>query len=157
MKNKLLDILIRMTNEDGQFKDPGWMQEFFTDLIRKNQLIIRIDSNDCVTAFLGYWKFGNKRFKYIKNITTVTKCPKQMSKGKHLYIPIVVLRPDVQGNGYMKSFLSSLKRRVPDATTISWHDSKGKFRTHKVIREDKKCQFLKRRTHQPHQVLKNNT
>ena len=125
--------MTHMAEEDGQFEDNGWMKECLEYILEKDQVLMMLE-DDMVTAYLGYWQFGNKRFKYIKNIRNVESCPKQMSKGKHLYIPITVVRFDKRGNSYMQQFLTSLKKRVPGAQTICWHDTNGNFRIHKVIR-----------------------
>ena len=135
--NRLVEVMKNMAEDDGNMENPGWMEEFFNYLVKYNQIIFFIDENDCMTAFMGYWRFGNRRWKFIKKAMNLEHNPGQMTKGNHLYIPIIVVRHDKRLSNYMPKFLSFLKEKVPDALTISWHDNESqKFRTHKIVRRN---------------------
>lgn len=123
-----------MADSTDGFIDPGWMTEFFGDIITKNQYLVTIDDECEVSSLLCYWKFGSKRWGYIRKCQYTENCPKQMGKGKHLYVPFFYIREDRRGTITVKRFLDMLKRECPDATTLSWHDESGRFVTYKLIR-----------------------
>jgi len=128
----IVDEFIKLTEDT--FDDPGWMREFYDDIVKKNQYMVSVDEDAKISAFVTYWKFGKKRWGYIRKCQFIDKCPKQMGKGKHLYIPLFFVRKDRRGMINVKSFIDMLKRECPDATTLSWHDETGRFVTYKLIR-----------------------
>ncbi len=119
---------------DDAFDDPGWMKEFFSDIVKKKQYIVTVDDEADISSFICYWKFGNKRWGFIRKCQFAEECPKQMGKGKHLYIPLFWIREDRRGTMSIKKFADILKRECADATTLSWHDENERFRTHELIR-----------------------
>ena len=138
----LLDIMIKLSKEDGQFEDPGWMHELFADLIKRDQVLFLLESKEPV-AFVGYWLYGKNRIKFIKNIRNEKKCPKQLAIGKRMYIPVLVVRNEYQGQISLTKFFDKLKLKEPTAKWISWHDNFGKFREYKLIREAKNVNIQK--------------
>jgi len=128
----IIEKFIELAN--AEFDDPGWMREFFSDIVFKRQYIVTVDDNAEITSFITYWKFGNKRWGYIRKCQFTGQCPKQMGKGKHLYVPLFWIREDRRGVVTIKRFIDLLKRECADATTLSWHDQTGRFITYKLIR-----------------------
>ena len=132
--NDISRKFIKLSQEE--FNDPGWMSEFFDDIVRKRMFAVMIDDDAEISSFITYWRFGNKRWGFIRKCTyrDLEHCPKQMGKGKHLYVPLFWIREDRRGEVTIKKFIDILKRECPDATTLSWHDSDGKFVTYRLIR-----------------------
>jgi len=134
----IVEKFLELTSE--MFEDPGWMREFFDDIVRKRQYIVTVDDKGEISSLLCYWKFGNKRWGFIRKCQFSATCPKQMGKGNHLYIPIFWIREDKRGEITVKKFTDILKRECADATTLSWHNNDGKFITFKLIRRsDNEC------------------
>jgi len=121
---------------DVHFENPGWMDEFFEDVVRNKQYIVMVDDSAEVSSFICYWKFGNKRWGFMRKCTyrDIDKCPKQMGKGTHLYVPLFWAREDRIDSITIKQFIDMLKRECPEAKTLSWHDSNNRFVTYRLIR-----------------------
>jgi hypothetical protein len=130
-----MDIVKRLMElTEKEFDNPGWMDEFYKDVVKKKQFIVKVDDQNEISSFITFWRFGDKRWGYIRKINTADKCPKQMGKGKHLYVPLFWVRADRRGEINMKAFFPSLHKVMPDVCTISWH-SGDKFITRRINEE----------------------
>ena len=134
----LVEVMKEMAVEEGNFELPDWFDDFASYLFTKDQIIFFVDKeNDSLEGYVCYWKYGKRRFKFIKNCFQEAKGnPIHLTRGDYVYIPLGVARRD-KTEGFQDRAVHSIVRKNPSVKEVSLHNDKGEFIRIKVGGEQK--------------------
>lgn len=135
---KVIDALhekmLELAEQELGLNPPEWVDDLIDYLFNKNQVIFFIDENMDLDGYVCFWRYGKKRFTWIKKgLRGLHKNPTNMTQGDYVYIPLCVVKQE-KAEGFLDRSVHSIKQLIPEVREISYHAPDGRFT--RIIMED---------------------